>query len=129
MCHSYGIIHQFIALTWLQCNDMVECLIKTIKQGLTIIVALDIQCWDIMLPHILFGYYCGVQASTKYSPFVVLIKRIPRLTIDNNLNNLCDMFDEHVGPEVMAKQIVHKMQLIVNVHKSLLKNVEQDQKK
>jgi hypothetical protein len=103
MCQSYGIIHQFIALAWLQCNDMVECLIKTIKQGLTIMVALDIQCWDILLPHILFGYCCGVQASTKYSPFVVLIKRIPRLTIDNNLNNLCDMFDEHVRPEVMAK--------------------------
>jgi hypothetical protein len=39
MCHNYGIIHQFIALAWPQCNGMVEHLIK---QGLTVMVASNI---------------------------------------------------------------------------------------
>jgi hypothetical protein len=56
-----------------------------------------------MLPCILFGYRCGIQASTKYSPFMVLIACTPRLTINNNLNGLCDVFDEHAGPKVMAQ--------------------------
>jgi hypothetical protein len=33
---------------------------------------------------------------------MVLIGRTPKLTIDNNLNVLCDVFDEYVGPEIMA---------------------------
>jgi len=56
-----------------------------------------------MLPHILFDYQCGIHASTKYSPFMVFIACTTRLTIDNNLNGLCDVFDEDAGPEVMAK--------------------------
>jgi hypothetical protein len=43
MCQSYGITHQFIAPTWPQCNGMVECLIKTIKEGLMVMVATNIQ--------------------------------------------------------------------------------------
>jgi hypothetical protein len=31
------------------------------------------------------------------------------MTIDNNLNGLCDIFDEHVGLEIAAKQMVLKM--------------------
>jgi hypothetical protein len=30
----------------------------------------------------------------KYSPFMVLIGRTPRFTIDNSLSGLCDVFDE-----------------------------------
>ncbi len=44
------------------------------------------------LPRIFFGYRCGIQANTKYSPFMVLTGRTPRFTIDNNLNGLCDVF-------------------------------------
>jgi hypothetical protein len=58
-------------------------------------VALNIQCWDIMLPRILFGYHCGIQASIKYSLLMVFTRHIPRLTVNNNLNGLCDVFDEH----------------------------------
>jgi hypothetical protein len=50
----------------------------------------------------LFGYLCGIQANTKYSLFMVLTSHTPKLTIDNSLNGLCDVFDEHVGPEVMV---------------------------
>jgi len=37
VCQSYGITHQFTTPIWPQCNGMVECLIKTIKQGLMVI--------------------------------------------------------------------------------------------
>jgi hypothetical protein len=30
-------------------------------------------------------------------------------TIDDNLNGLCDVFDEHVGLEIMANQMILKM--------------------
>jgi len=49
-CHNYGITHQFTAPTWPQCNGMVERLIKTIKHGLTVMVATNIQDWDLLLP-------------------------------------------------------------------------------
>jgi len=54
---------------------------------------------------------------------------MPILTIDNNQNGLCDVFDEHASPEIVANQMILKMQLIVNVHKSFLENVEHVQKK
>jgi hypothetical protein len=53
---NYGITHQFTTPAWLQCNGMVEHLIKTIKHGLTIMAATNIQDWDLLLPRILFGY-------------------------------------------------------------------------
>jgi hypothetical protein len=42
ICHNYGITHQFTTLAWLQCNGMVECLIKTIKHGLTFMATTNI---------------------------------------------------------------------------------------
>ncbi len=59
----------------------------------------------------------------------VLTRRTPRPTIDNSLSCLCDVFDEQASAEVMANQMIFKMQLIVSVHKSLLENVEHAQKK
>jgi hypothetical protein len=42
-----------------------------------------------------------------------------KLTIDKSFNRLCDAFDEFVGLDVMAEQMVQKMQFIIEVHKSL----------
>jgi hypothetical protein len=60
---------------------------------------------------------------------MVLTGRMPKLTIDNNLRGLCDVFDEQENPEVITKQMILKMQLIASVHKTLLENVEQAQKR
>jgi hypothetical protein len=73
---------------------MVERLIQTIKHGLTILSSTNMQAWDIQLPRVLFGYCCGVQASTRYSPYMVLTRCSPKLAIDNNLNGLCDVVEE-----------------------------------
>ncbi len=54
---------------------------------------------------------------------------MPKLTIDNNFNGLCNIFNEHANPQVVTDQMILKMQLIASVHKSLLKNVEDVQKK
>jgi len=85
MCKKYGITHQFTTPQWLQCNGMVERMIKTLKNGLSVVSSTDLDNWDIQLPRILFGYKCGVQASTKFFPFMVLIERTPWLTYDNGL--------------------------------------------
>jgi hypothetical protein len=45
----------------------------------------------------------------KYFLSMVLIGCTSKLTIDNNLNGLCDIFDEHACLEIVAKQIVLKM--------------------
>jgi hypothetical protein len=60
---------------------------------------------------------------------MVLTGRTPRSTINNNLSGLCDVFDDQESPKVMANQMIFKMQLIASVHKSLLENVEHDQRK
>ncbi len=65
--------------------------------------ATNIYNWDLLLLRIFFGYQCGIQASTKYYPFMVLIGCTPRLTIDNSLSGLCDVFDEQENLEVRAK--------------------------
>jgi hypothetical protein len=103
-CQNYGITHQFTTPTWLQCNGMVEHLIKTIKHGLIVMATTNIQDCDLFLPRIFFGYRCGIQVSTKYSPFMVFTSHTPRLTIDNNLKGLCDVFDEQENLKVMAKK-------------------------
>jgi hypothetical protein len=84
----------------------------------------NIRDWDLLLTRIFFGYRCGIQANTKYSPFLVLTSRMPRLTIDNSLSGLCDVVDEQKSLEVVANQMILKTQLIASVHKSRLENVE-----
>ncbi len=64
-----------------------------------------------------------------YFPYMTLIGRNPQLTIDNNLNGLSVIVNEQVGHEAMVEQMIQKMQLVVSIHKSLLENVEQAQKK
>jgi transposase InsO family protein len=86
MCKKYGITHQFTAPQWPQCNGMVERMIKTLKNGLSMMSSIDLDNWDLQLPRILFSYRCGVQAKTKFSPFMVLIGRNLRLTCDNGLS-------------------------------------------
>ncbi len=89
LCQDYDVIHHFIAPAWPQCNGMIERLIQTIKHGLTILSSTNIHGWDFQLPRILFGYCCGVQANTRYSPYMVLIGCSPKLAGNNSLNGLC----------------------------------------
>jgi len=82
MCKKYGITHQFTTPQWPQCNGMVE----KMKNGLFVVSSIDLDNWDFQLPQMLFGYKCGVQVNTKFSPFMVLTRRTPRLTCDNGLS-------------------------------------------
>jgi len=88
---DYTLVHYSIEAG---CNGMVEKMIKTLKHGLTIVFSANIQRWDVQVPRILFGYQCGIQISTKYSPYMILT-RIPRLTIDNRLSSLTHYFSLH----------------------------------
>jgi len=108
---------------------MVERLIKTIKHKLKIMATTNIQNWDLLLPRIFFGYQCGIQANTNYFPFMVFTSCTPRLTINNNLSGLCDVFDEQKNPKVIVEEMILKMQLITSVHKTLLENVEHAHRK
>ncbi len=60
-------------------------MIKTLNNGLSVVSSTNLDNWDLQLPWFLFGYRCGVQASTKFSPFMVFTKRTPKLTYDNGL--------------------------------------------
>jgi hypothetical protein len=89
----------------------------------------NVDCWDEHLAKVLFGYRCGVQASTRFSPFMILTGRSPHLRADNCLNALTDAVDDEAGVEHVAAQFLEKVRFIASIHESVLLNVEQAQKK
>jgi hypothetical protein len=129
MCRDYAIRHQRTALQWPQCNGMAERMIKTIKHGITMLAATpaNMDCWDQQLAKVLFGYRCGIQTSTKFSPFMILTGRTPRLRTDNYLQALIAETDDGVDMETAAAQFLQKVELIANIHNKVLLNVEQAQ--
>jgi len=131
MCKDYGIHHQHTTPQWPQCNGMVECLIKTIKHGIMVLSAIpeNANCWDEHLAKVMFGYRCGIQSSTKFSPFMILIGRTPRLKADNYLHSLTAVVDDTTDAKITTEQFMHKMKLIANIHENMLLNVEQAQQK
>jgi hypothetical protein len=77
---------------------MAERMIKTLKHGITILASnpANVNCRDEHLAKVLFGYRCGMQASTKFSPFMILTGRSPRLRADNYLNTLTGVIDDNL---------------------------------
>ncbi len=101
-------------------------MIKTIKHGITVLAAdpANVDCWDEHLAKVLFGYRCGIQASTKFSPFMILTGRSSRLRADNYLNALTNVIEDGIDVEVVAVQFLKKVKLIASIHESVLLNVE-----
>jgi hypothetical protein len=108
MCKNYRIQHQRTAPQWPQCNGMAERMIKTIKHGIIVLAATpgNVDCWDEYLAKILFGYRCGIQVSTKFSPFVILTGHTPRLRAYNYLHALMVETDVGADVEVAAAQFL-----------------------
>jgi hypothetical protein len=106
---------------------MVERIIKTIKHGITVLAAnpANMNCWDEQLAKVLFGYRCGIQSSTKFSPFMILTDRTPRLRADNLLQALIAETDDSENVEATAAQFLQKVELIASIHGNVLINVEQ----
>jgi hypothetical protein len=131
MCKDYGIHHQHTAPQWPQCNGMAERLIKTIKHGITVLYVVpdNANCWDEQLAKVMFGYRCEIQSSTKFSPFMILTGRTPRLRADNYLHSLTAEVDDTTDVETTAEWLVQKMKLIASIHENVLLNVEQAQQK
>ncbi len=78
---------------------------------------------------VMFGYRCGIQASTKFFPFMVLTGRTPRFTCDNGLFTFTNVEEEELTFEEMMQLLVEKFKLISNMHSFVLENVEQTQKR
>ncbi len=130
MCRDYAIQHQRTGPQWPQCNGMAERMIKTIKHGITVLAATpaNMDCWDQQLAKVLFGYRCGIQTSTKFSPFMILTGRTPRLRADNHLQALTAETNGGDDMEAAAAQYLQKVELIASIHDNVLLNVEQVQK-
>jgi hypothetical protein len=109
---------------------MAERMIKTIKHGITVLATTpaNTDYWDEQLAKVLFGYRCGIQASTKFSPFMILTGRTPRLRADNYLQALTAEIDDEDGVEEAAAQFLQKVELIGSIHNCVLCNVEHAQK-
>jgi hypothetical protein len=104
---------------------MVERMIKTLKNGLFVVSSTNLDNWDLQLPRIMFGYKSGVQANTKFSPVMVLTRRTSRLTCDNSLAAFINVEEEELTLEEMTQLMVEKLELISNMHSSMLENVDQ----
>ncbi len=78
---------------------------------------------------IMFGYRCRILASTKFSPFMIMIGRTPHLKVDNYLHFFTIMVDDNVDVETIAARFLQKVKLIASIHENVLLNVEQAQKK
>ncbi len=77
----------------------------------------------------MFGYKCEVQASIKFSPFMIMTGCTPRLRADNYLHSLTTMIDDTIDAETVVAQFFQKMKLITSIHENVLLNVEQAKKK
>ncbi|CAK9867188.1 unnamed protein product [Sphagnum jensenii] len=78
----------------------------------------------------MFGYRCGIQSSTKFSPFMILIGRTPRLRADNYLDPWTVEVDDTADVEATAEQFMQKVSLIANnIHENVLLNVGQARQK
>jgi hypothetical protein len=108
---------------------MAKRLVKTLKHGLTIFYATFEHVWTWDEPRILFGYRCGVQANTKFSPHMIFIGRIPKLRIDKFFSPLVGTYNEDDDPEIMVERMIKKMQLISKMHGQILNSVVQAQAK
>ncbi len=84
-----------------------ERLVKTFKHGLTILSTNPehAQDWDKNMPKILFGYRCGVQMNTKFSPHMLLSGRTPRLKANNFLNPLVQTYYDDENTIVVTTQM------------------------
>ncbi len=82
------------------------------------------NCWDEQLAKVMFGYKCRIQASTKFSPFMILIRRTPHIRADNYLHSMIVVVDEIIDAKIIAKQFMQKMKLIASIHENILFNVE-----
>jgi len=109
---------------------MAERMIKTIKHSITVLATAptNTNCWDEQLAKVLFGYRCGIQASTKFCPFMILTGRTPCLRADNYLQGLTVETDDGGGIEEAVAQFLQKVELIGSIHNNVLCNVEHAQK-
>jgi hypothetical protein len=125
MCKDYGIHHQHIAPQWPQCNGMVECLIKIIKHGITMlsVTSENVVCWDEQLVKVMFGYRCEIQTSIKFFPLMILTRHTPRLRANNYLHSLTIMINDIVNVKTTAQQFLQKMKLIASIHENVMFNV------
>jgi hypothetical protein len=87
---------------------MAECLIKTIKHGITVLSAMlkNANYCDEQLTKVMFGYRCGIRANTKFSTFMILIGHTPCLKADNYLHSLIVVVDDTVDAKIISKQFM-----------------------
>jgi hypothetical protein len=90
---------------------MAKRLVKILKHDLTVIFAIfdQVYTWDEHLPRILFGYRCGMQYSTDFSPQMIVTSRIPKLRANNFLSLLVGTYNEDDDPKVLPKKMIKKM--------------------
>ncbi len=108
---------------------MAERMIKTIKHGVIMLSSLlkYVDKWDSQLQWVLFGYRCGMQAHTKFSPFMILTRRMLKLKVDNYLGLLTHEINDEIRMEKIAKHVIAKMELIFGMHFNILGYVDKAQ--
>ncbi len=91
--HRCGINHISTAAYWAQANDMIERMVKTMKQCLRKYVQ-SLSTWADSLNAALFAVNTSKQSTTKFSPFYLLHGYEPTLPGEPNLAIIIDDLEE-----------------------------------
>lgn len=70
-----------------------------------------------------------MQANTKFSPFMILNRYIPKFMVENHLSMFTQEIDVEIRVEKMVEQVIAKMELIIEMHKTIIENVKKVQQK
>ncbi|RNA25141.1 integrase core domain [Brachionus plicatilis] len=89
-CIKNNVVKAFSSLYHQAGYGLVERLIKTIKQIITMYINTQHNNWDDILQASISAYNSSKQSSTKYSPYEVLFGKAPVLLTDVILNSLTE---------------------------------------
>jgi hypothetical protein len=73
LCDLLKIRHKLASLYHPQANGLDERFNQTFKRALEKLVNEKQNDWDVYIKHVLFAYRTSVNASTKYTPFYLII--------------------------------------------------------
>lgn len=109
-----------------QTDGLVERYNRTLSDMLSKLASQDKYQWEKFLPYALFAYRSTPQASTKFSPFMLLYGREPNFPIDTQI--LSERLVDPTFPATAQEYFANLTDTMKTFHSVALKNIQAAQK-